>query len=227
MNDRIDPPEKMQRAWDRMSVDYTLHTELSPADPHYQALAAQCPVSAMPMRVLDLGSGLGFALDAILPKLPNAQITCMDVSGEMLKGLMARLSTERGRINTWHQSYVDADLGRSKFDLIISSFTMHHLMEAAKRSVYQKICSALADNGRYIELDGVASPEQELSMKLEFEQQLSHQDGSDRGEWNFDLLLTIQNQERLLRQAGFASVEVPWTDVDETGRGRAVFVARS
>ena len=218
--------ERMDHAWDRMSTDYSAHTELAPTDPHYRALAEQFPETSSPLKIMDLGSGLGFALDAILPKVPNGIVTCLDISSKMLKGLMQRLSAYQDQIVLRNESYVDADLGVGAYDIIISSFTMHHLLEPSKLHVFKNIHAALKDEGQYLELDGVASPAIELSAKREYEQFVAQKEGGDRGEWNFDLLLTIANEKALMGQAGFSSVHVPWTDTDDEGWGRAIFVAK-
>ena len=55
---------------------------------------------------------------------------------------------------------------------------------------------------------------------------VAHRAGAELGEWNHDMCLTISNEMGPLKAARFSSVTVPWTDVDEKGSGRAIFVAK-
>ena len=218
--------EKMESSWDRMAGDYTSHTDLSPSNPHYQELGKLFPESKSQLSVLDLGSGLGYALDSILPKIPNAQVCCMDISSEMLQRLLERLSDYRSQITVRKDSYVTADLGSNQFDFIISAFTVHHLPKPTKLALFRNIYRALKQAGAYFELDGVASLEQERASQEYYVQYVSHREGAELGDWNHDMCLTIPNEVELLRAAGFSSVETPWADIDKDGSGRAIFVAK-
>jgi len=225
MQQNLDNLETMRRAWDRMSSNYTDHTDLHPADLHYQELAKQFPMTTSSLRLLDLGSGLGYALDSILVRIPNAIVTCLDLSDQMLKGLRQRLIKYSSQIETRNESYVTANLGENQYDYIISSFTLHHLPKDTKLAVFKKIQLALDAKGFYVELDGVASLDQEANSQKTFKQYVAQRQGADLGEWNFDLLLSISAEKNLMDRAGFSSVTMPWIQTDETGAGRAIFVA--
>lgn len=224
MSDDTVELEPMEAAWNRMAVDYSEHTDLAPTDPHYMALAGFVEQSDLELSVLDLGSGQGYALDGILPRLPHARFTCMDISGEMLKELKQRLAFWKSRIELRKESYVDAEIGAECYDYVISAFTLHHLQESAKLTVFKKIYAALKEGGKYIELDGVASAAEEQASQQEFLKHVAHLKGSDKGGWNFDLCRSINNEKIILESAGF-SVSVPWKDVDVKGSGRAIFLA--
>ena len=62
-------------------------------------------------------------------------------------------------------------------------------------------------------------------MFEDFKKNIAHREGAECGDWNHDLLLTIENETKLLEEAGFTSVSTPWKETDDEGRGRAVFVA--
>ncbi len=218
--------EKMDVAWDRMSLNYSEHTGLRPDDLHYRELANRFPACETPVKVLDLGSGLGFALDGILPRIPNAKVTCLDLSHEMLKKLMDRLRAYSSQIEILQGSYVKAELGSNQYDFVLSAFTVHHLPKPTKLLLFKKIHSALNSGGSYFELDGVASEEQEKISQEEYVKHIAHRDGAAVGNWNHDMCLTIFNETKLLMDAGFTEVSVPWTDTDQKGSGRAIFVAR-
>ena len=217
--------ERMKSAWDRMSVHYSEHTELAPSNPHYEALSNVFAPSIGPLRFLDLGTGTGYALDGIIPQFPQATFTCLDISEQMLARLRKRLSWCREQIVTECASYVHDPLGIEQYDFILSSFTLHHLYPTTKRAVYEKILNALKPGGSYVQLDAVASEAQALHMEQEFERSVAHRAGAHEGDWNFDLLQTMDTELELFHSAGFRSIEIPWTDRDEFGAGRAIFRA--
>lgn len=215
----------METAWDRKSTNYSKHTDLRPTDPHYGELAKYFPTNDASMTLLDLGCGLGYELDNILPKLPKAKITCLDISGVMLNKLVERLSAFSSQIETCQGSYVTAELGHNKYDAVISAFTVHHLPKPTKLMLFKKIRYALKDGGSYIELDGVASIEQELTSQENYRKKVSQLKDAELGNWNFDMCLTLENEIQLLSEAGFSNVHVPWKDTDAESSGRAIFVA--
>jgi len=226
MTHPMDNLERMEDAWDRMSVDYGDRLKLAPSDAHYQALAGHVPITQQPIRILDLGCGLGYELDMILDRAPFSQVTCMDISEKMLCKLKQRLISLSARIETRHESYVDAELDAGAFDFVVSSLTVHHLPRPTKRVLFQKILSALRPGGSYFELDDVNSPEDERIGQQWYEEYVATRKGGERGEWNHNMSFTISNEQVLLKEVGFSPVTVPWTATDDKGNGRALFVAK-
>ena len=221
----MDNLERMEDAWDRMSGDYAERLGLDPRDEHYRMLGEQFPVTLEPVQVLDLGCGLGFELDAVLPRAPKARIVCMDMSRKMLARLRERLAAFATQIDTRHESYVDAEFGCAQFDFVLSALTVHHLPRPTKLALFRKICRALRPGGAYLELDDMASPDRERVGREWYEEFVAHREGGERGEWNHNMTFTIENEKALLEEAGFSSVTVPWTQTYADGCGRAIFVA--
>ncbi len=230
MNNNVEkerPPEKMEAAWDRMSADYGDRLNLAPSNQCYMELAKGLPQTPRELKILDLGSGLGYQLDQILLRVPNALITCVDMSKNMLTQLVDRLSKYKGQITTQHQSYVGADFGESHFDYVISSKTVHHLQRETKIELFRSIRRALKDRGDYLELDDIMSrKEQEIAAQKEYEKRFSSLEGAATGEWNHNLNCTIETEKKLLEESGFSQVEVPWHEFSDSGYGLAVFVCR-
>jgi len=215
----------MDAAWDRMSADYGERLKLSPDDEHYLELAKQLPATDAPVRLLDLGSGLGYQLDAIFDRLPNVQVQCLDVSAAMLTGLRERLAQHADRIETRQISYVEADLGEDAYDYIISSLTVHHLPRATKLSLFRRIHRALRAEGRYVELDDVATTAQQEAIGIrDYEAHIASREGAVKGEWNHNMNFTVETEKTVLLEAGFSQVEMPWGITYPNGYSRAIFV---
>jgi len=106
--------------------------------------------------ILDIGSGTGLFSSFILKKYPNAKITMIDLSDDMMK-----IAKERFESYTdFH--YIVADYSdytfNQKFDIIISSLSIHHLSHENKRKLYHKCYELLNCNGYFINADQVLSP---------------------------------------------------------------------
>jgi putative AdoMet-dependent methyltransferase len=99
------------------------------------------------MRVLDLGAGTG-NLSARLPAA--CELVCVDISSEMRRIGAAKLASQ-DRV-----SWVSADLieyferAGPKFDAIVSTYAIHHLMADEKTELFGRIWSSLAGGGRAV-----------------------------------------------------------------------------
>lgn len=104
----------------------------------------RCMFSALPfapsdeIRVLDLGCGTGQGLDLALSRFPNATAVGVDFSKRMLERCAKRLQSDSDRITLVEQEIESLRLSE-KFDLIISSFTLHNLTRDAQRVVLARL----------------------------------------------------------------------------------------
>ena len=103
-----------------------------------------------PLSLLELGSGTGYATEQILCRNPDARVTCLDLSEEMLAAAKAKPAL-RG-IEIAHGDIRD-DWPQGRFDVVISTLCLHHLTPAARRRTHQRAFAALTRNGRFINGD--------------------------------------------------------------------------
>src|SRR5262249_17667446 len=89
-----------------------------------------------------------------------------------------------------------------KFDAVISSFAIHHLVHERKRALYGEIYSLLNAGGVFCNLEHIASPSQKLHE--EFLQRIGFSvetaDPSNK-------LLDLETQRGWLREIGFLDVD--------------------
>jgi len=75
--------------------------------------------------ILEVGCGTGYNLKRLALHFPNARLTGMDVSADMLERSTKRLSTWADRVLLLEQPYGEENLSiKSKFDLILFSYSL-------------------------------------------------------------------------------------------------------
>jgi ubiquinone/menaquinone biosynthesis C-methylase UbiE len=101
---------------------------------------------------VDLGAGTGFVTMALAPLVES--VTAVDISPAMTRALAER-AAEAGLTNV---SVAVADLKDFRFppaslDLIVTSYALHHLIDADKRELAAQAAQALRPGGRLVIAD--------------------------------------------------------------------------
>lgn len=103
--------------------------------------------------LLDIGAGTGLFSYFVYQMNPKLRYTLLDVSPEMLDVARQRFA---GLSNfSFAESDYAARVLPGKFDLIISALSIHHLDDADKSRLYEKIYKALTPGGIFINADQV------------------------------------------------------------------------
>lgn len=155
-------------------------------------------------RVLDLGSGDGRLLDLVLAARPGARGVALDFSPLMLDRLQARFASRAD------VQIVQHDLGAplpalGTFDVIVSSFAIHHLVHGRKEALYQEVWSLLEPGGVFCNLEHVASPTPTAHARF-----LQAMGTSPDEEDPSNKLLDVHTQLEWLRAIGFDDVDCYW-----------------
>ncbi|MDE5539424.1 MAG: class I SAM-dependent methyltransferase, partial [Bacilli bacterium] len=115
------------------------------------------PDNLAKLKILDVGAGNGMLTELILSEFPNAIVTMLDFSAEMLESAQAIFETKAiplDRINFLVKNFITDDFPDEKYDLIISSYALHHIREIDElKSVYLKISNSLKKDGTFLCLD--------------------------------------------------------------------------
>jgi len=160
-------------------------------------------------RVLDLGTGDGRLLALVRRELVRREhleieAVAVDFSPAMLEAARKRFAGESSVRVVAHN--LDEPLpALGKFDAVISSFAIHHLVHERKRALYAEIYGLLNPGGVFCNLEHVASPtprlHQEFLERIGFT--VETEDPSNK-------LLDVETQLGWLREIGFADVDCGW-----------------
>lgn len=164
--------------------------------------------------VLDIGGGTGLFSSFLLKIYPKAKITLIDLSEKMLEVAQKRFQEHR------NFTYLAADYTTctfdEKFDVILSSLSIHHLSASDKASLYKKCYGWLHAEGAFINADQVLSPSSAIEAKFSSlwkesveNSTLSHEEIERAYERiQFDRPSTLAEQLAWLEQAGFQDIDV-------------------
>ncbi|HEX7892796.1 MAG TPA: class I SAM-dependent methyltransferase [Terriglobales bacterium] len=155
-------------------------------------------------RALDLGSGAGRLLRIVRSAIPNADWVALDFSSTMIAQLRDGFRDDnRVQVVTHDLENPLPELG--SFDLVVSSFAIHHLPHARKRQLYTEIFDLLTPGGVFCNLEHVASPNQDLHLQF-----LAKVGLTPEQEDSANKLLDLETQLQWLREIGFNDVDCHW-----------------
>jgi len=159
-----------------------------------------------PARVLDLGCGDGRLLALVLTARAGARGVGVDFSPVMLERARARFAGDRAVEIVDHD--LDAPLAVTafgRFGAVVSSFAIHHVSDARKRSLYAEVFELLEPGGVLLNLEHVASPTP--ALHLDFLERIGE---SPETEDPSNLLAPVEAQLEWLRAIGFTDVDCHW-----------------
>ncbi|MGF7058106.1 class I SAM-dependent methyltransferase [Brassicibacter mesophilus] len=160
------------------------------------------------VEILDLGCGTGLEIEGILKKVPNARITCIDLSEGMLKLLDDKYKDYKNQLTIINNSYLTHPFEMNKYDYVVSVMTMHHFKYEDKCALYKKIKGSLKEDGKYIEGDYVVSSENELLWLEKYDKILSEIGDKKIKLYHIDIPFSLETQKKLLKEAGFNNFEI-------------------
>jgi tRNA (cmo5U34)-methyltransferase len=155
-------------------------------------------------RILDLGTGDGRLLALLNVGRPGALGVGIDFSEVMLEMARKRFDEDK------HIEIIKHDLAEplpplGHFDVVVSSFAIHHLEHERKRALYGEVFELLEPGGMFANFEHVASATERLHLAF-FEaigEPLEEEDPSDR-------TLDVHTQLEWLRELGFDDVDCYW-----------------
>jgi tRNA (cmo5U34)-methyltransferase len=183
-------------------------------------LTAKAAAAANPnaTHLLDIGCGAGNYTLKLLQRLPNLNVTLVDLSQPMLDGALERVSqVTTGPIATAQADIRELPLVESRFDIIIAAAVFHHLRTNAEwEAVFAKCYAALGLGGSFWITDLIehSTPQVQAIMWQCYGEYLTQLKDEGYRDHVFtyiaqeDTPRSLLFQIDLLRQVGFDTVDI-------------------
>ena len=157
-------------------------------------------------KILDLGAGTGLELIYIFEKFPDAEVTVIDITENMLEELKKRSFADH--VTTICGDFFEVEFG-DNYDAVISTSALHHFKREEKEKLYKKIYNCLKTNGQFINCDRIA-----LTEDFE-EHQLYELEHNIENYKHIDTPLTVEHELEILREVGFKEITSSTVDKDD------------
>ena len=188
------------------------------------------------LRALDLGVGSGAFSKRLLEKYPNAELVAIDGAASMLDLAKSRIGELVQRVE-WILSdfrmIPTTILRPDTFDVVISSYALHHLNAQEKLAVVKSVVQAIKPSGWFLNADIVRAEAPDVEQRI---QEIRVKDVTDRApaqdkrfycteatrQFLDNLEATEQDQPQtldrdisILHESGILNVEVFWKEYRE------------
>jgi trans-aconitate 2-methyltransferase len=192
---------------------------------------------ARSLKALDLGVGTGVFSKRLLEQYPNSKVVALDGAASMLELAKARIGGLAQRVE-WvladFQTMPTTVTRPETFDVVISSYSLHHLNALEKLAVLKSVVQAIKPAGWFLNADIVVAETPEVERRIQeirVEAITARAPAEDKRFRNCaatrkfldDLEATEQDQPqtsdkdiRILRESGITNAEVFWKEYRET-----------
>jgi tRNA (cmo5U34)-methyltransferase len=189
--------------------------KLIPAHEAFYAAALELiPTDAM--HIVELGAGSGLFSAMLRAAFPDAHLTLIDFSENMLALARNRLggNSDAAHITFSLADYTTEPLAANS-DAIVSSLSIHHLEDERKHALLRPIFTALRPGGLFINADHIAGPTAELEETYQLRWLADVRANGATEQQIADSLFRQQEDRRTpvatqlawLREAGFTNVD--------------------
>lgn len=185
-----------------------------------QTMLEYIPSDLEPRQILDLGCGTGNLTLRVLEMFPEAQITALDLSEEILG--VCRRQCGDDRTTYLQQDFGQLDLPDAGFDLVVSSIAIHHIDDTAKQVLFRNVLASLRPKGIFTFVDQFRGETPAIYEKhMQVWKSFTDSKGVPSEEWQMwmehqdqhDFHATVSEQMRWLSEAGFVEVDCIWKHV--------------
>ena len=157
-------------------------------------------------KILDLGAGTGLELIHLFEVYPEAEVTVIDITENMLEELNKR--NFANHVTTICGDFFEVEFG-DNYDAVISTSALHHFKLEEKIKLYKKVYDCLKGNGQFINCDKIA-----LSQEIE-DGQLYELENNIENHKHIDTPLTVEHEIEVLKRVGFQEITSSNVDKDD------------
>jgi tRNA (cmo5U34)-methyltransferase len=168
--------------------------------------------------VLDIGCGAGNYTLKLLSKLPNLNCTLVDLSANMLKKAVERVTPgTKGYVVSYQEDIRRISLPANGFDIVMAGAVLHHLREEQEwTDVFRKVHESVVPGGGFFISDLVVHPNASVEQYM-WERFEKHVDSLNVPRTFEEIRNTIELEDtprsvlfqlELLKKVGFKDVDV-------------------
>ncbi|WP_237087902.1 class I SAM-dependent methyltransferase [Paenibacillus crassostreae] len=165
-------------------------------------------------KVLDLGAGTGLFASYVRQQYPEAELTLIDLSEEMINQARIRFGDD-SKVEYIVADYTTYSFGEKRYDAVISSLSIHHLSHQAKKILFHSVYKLLLDTGIFVNADQAAGSSSYFDnrYKQQWEEAILRnglptqvvESAIERRK--LDINATVADQLLWLREAGFVETD--------------------
>jgi tRNA (cmo5U34)-methyltransferase len=210
--------ESVKKQFDEISKKYDSQRRiLIPCyDDFYNIAVEWLHLNTSTPTILDLGAGTGIFSQFVLEKYPQADITLLDFSEQMLSVARERFAGIK------NVSFQVADMinfePRQKYDAVISSLAIHHLSHEDKQTLFKKIHGILKDGGSFVNAEQVNGSTdhihsfytQRRHLRLDNSPLDKEAINASYERNKSDICASVSEQLKWLKEAGLTEVDCPF-----------------
>lgn len=123
-----------------------------------------------PLKALDLGVGTGYFTERFLGRFPQAKVYALDGAKAMVDLAKARLGSREKSVSFRVGDFRDLGellAGVDSFDVVYSSYALHHLTGDEKTSVVREAVSLLRPGGWLVNADIVVAETPDVERRIQ------------------------------------------------------------
>lgn len=191
--------------------------------------------SDAPLRALDLGVGTGFFTKKFLEKFPNAHVVALDGAASMIESAQSRLGSLVSSVDFVVADFKDLDsaIDEALFDVVFSSFALHHLTSEEKSQMLAVVLKRLKPEGLFFNADNIIAETADVEKRFQelrvegiieragacderfkdFANTRAYLDKMEAAENDMPIKLT--DELKIMTGAGFEHVNVLWKEYRE------------
>lgn len=122
------------------------------------------------LQALDLGIGTGYFTERFLQRFPNSSVIAVDGAKAMAELAKTRLGQLTSRVDIRIADFRQLDqlgLPTGSFDVVFSSYALHHLDREEKRSVLARAISLLRVGGWLLNADLIVAESPHIESRIQ------------------------------------------------------------